>query len=271
MKNFGRLGLILFFGAVVSSCQTTHETTSVLGDEASSKAGVTPEQLHDIGRDMSLSFLKKYPLVEDESVSLFMNHVGQYATMHLDSSQNIKCASGKPKLTPSNGFRFGVVKSTERVVMGLPGGFIYVSSAVIRDLKTEDQLAAILAHEATHVVCQDGVAELEKALGGADVENVKAMAGRAYETFFRLKFSRAQEKAADRGALMAAYRSGYYPGDGIELVTALKDHPVVGHAGTDERVNWMKKDFAKMQGKGITNTQKARKTRFAEFKTLAAL
>lgn len=259
--------VLVVTAGLLSSCQTTRETKSVMGDGSAAKSGVTAEQLHTIGRDMSLAFFKKSSLIEDEAVSLYINRVGQYVALHLDpGGKNIKCMSGRAKQTPSNGFRFGVVRSSERMAIGLPGGFVYVSSALVHDLRNEDELAGVLAHEATHIVCQDGLTEMEEALAGPVTEDIRTVAARSYEAFFKQVFSSQQEKVADRGALLGMYRAGYFPLEAIDFVGKLGERPMDRHPAAPERVAWMKKDFAKMQKKGVVNTQKARAARFAEFK-----
>lgn len=244
-------------GFLVTGCETAQEAPSVLAEDAASavksaaKVGLSPEQAGQVGRDMSMALLKKYPLLESETETLYLNNVGQYVAKHLDlGKKNIKCANKKEKVLPAKGFRFATLDTDEKVAMGMPGGYIFVSKGLIATMKTEDELAGVLAREATHVVCQDGV------VGAANQWNAGT-----FEKFFRKKTSRRQGKMADRGALMALYRAGYFPADYVAHMEAN-----IGTTTTMERVNWLKKDYAKMVKKGVANTQKSRTTRFDEFK-----
>ncbi len=308
MKNFKIIGLVALLGLTVTSCETLKETTSAVGDATGdgtmsmAKSNLSPEQVHQIGREMSDALVKKYPLVQDEKVTIYLNQVGQYVALHLDQgTKNIKCSGKKEKLLPYKGFRFAALQSNEKLAMSLPGGFIFVSTGLLKGIKTEDELAGILAHEATHVVCQDGMAEVENAAlkkgvskaagagaslmqatgtsldvtGNENVDGaltneaadaVEDLAAKAYEKFFQNPFSRSQEKVADRGGLLALYRSGYFPADYIQFTDSLKEETSTRHPGSAERVAWLKKDYAKMQKKGVMNTQRARDTRFATFK-----
>ncbi len=309
MKKLTLLMVIALLG-FNGGCQSLKEATStageVLGDEEMelAKADMDPKQVVQIGRDMSVALVEKYPLVEDDKVIAYLNKVGQYVSLHLDNGpKNIKCGGGKEKLLPAEGFRFAALKTDETLAMSFPGGYVYISTGMMKALKSEDQLAAILAHEATHVVCQDGLAEIENAAlkkgvskaaeGGMSLakqagvntdvtgdESIDGMVesevsdaasgllGKAYEKFFQNPFSRDQEKVADRGALLAAYRSGYYPADYIDFTANLKAEESSRHPASADRVARLKKDFLKMQKKGVMNTAKAREKRFADFKKL---
>jgi predicted Zn-dependent protease len=306
MKKLGLLAVAVLF----TGCQSMKEVTStageVLGDEEMelAKAEMDPKQVAQIGRDMSVALVEKYPLVEDDKVISYLNKVGQYVSLHLDNGpKNIKCGGGKEKLLPAEGFRFAALKTDEKLAMSFPGGYVYISTGMLKSLKSEDQLAAILAHEATHIICQDGLAEIENAAlkkgvskaaeGGMSLakqagmntdvtgddtiddmvesevsDGVSGLLGKAYEKFFQNPFSRDQEKVADRGALLAAYRSGYYPSDYIEFKAALKAQESSRHPASADRVARLKKDYLKMQKKGVMNTAKAREKRFADFKKL---
>ncbi|MBN8538818.1 MAG: M48 family metalloprotease [Deltaproteobacteria bacterium] len=300
------IALAFFVGGCESMKEVTSTAGEVLGDEEMelAKANLDPNQVVQIGRDMSVALVEKYPLVEDDKVISYLNKVGQYVSLHLDNGpKNIKCGGGKEKLLPAEGFRFAALKSDEKLAMSFPGGYVYISTGMLKTLKSEDQLAAILAHEATHVICQDGVAEIENAAlkkgvskaaeGGVSLakqaglntdvtgddtidgmvesevsDGVSGLLGKAYEKFFQNPFSRDQEKVADRGALLAAYRSGYYPADYIEFTSALKAEESSRHPASADRVARLKKDYLKMQKKGVMNTAKAREKRFADFKKL---
>lgn len=309
MKIQFKVVVLTMIGFAMASCQTMKDVTStageVVGDDemALAKADLDPKQVVQIGRDMSVALVEKYPLVEDDRVISYLNKVGQYVAMHLDSGpKNVKCGGGKEKLLPAEGFRFAALKTDEKIAMSFPGGYVYVSTGMLKDIKSEDQLAALLAHEATHVVCQDGLAEIENAALKKGVSNaaeggmslakeagvgvdtgddtvdgvleseatdaVSGLIAKAYENFFQNPFSRSQEKVADRGALLAVHRAGYFPGDYIAFTQSLKADQSSRHPASAERVAWLKKDYAKMAKKGVQNTQAARAKRFAEFKKL---
>jgi predicted Zn-dependent protease len=305
-KVWAVIALMIFMGGCESMKKVASTAGEVLGDEEMELAiaNLDPNQVVQIGRDMSVALVEKYPLVEDHEVISYLNKVGQYISLHLDNGpKNIKCGGGKEKLFPAEGFRFAALKTDEKLAMSFPGGYVYISTGMLKTLKSEDQLAAILAHEATHVICQDGLAEIENVAlrkgvskateggmslakqaglntnvtGDASIdglveselsEGVSGLMGKAYEKFFQNPFSRDQEKVADRGAILAAYRSGYFPADYIEFTAALKAEESSRHPASADRVKRLQKDYLKMQKKGVMDTSKAREKRFADFKKL---
>ena len=85
----------------------------------------------------------------------------------------------------------------------------------------------------------------------------------AFEKVLRSGLPVRFKKVADRGAMMALFRAGYFPQDYIEFVEATESSDAY------ERAAWMSKDLAKMQEKGITDTKKSRTARFLDFKRMA--
>ncbi|MCA9680649.1 MAG: M48 family metallopeptidase [Myxococcales bacterium] len=110
-------------------------------------------------------------------------------------------------------FQFTVVESEEVNAFALPGGFVTVNMGLLQAAETGEEVAAVLAHEMTHVTHRHGMrAVLRKVggltlvamiFGGTDFETLAfAMEGLASQAH-----SRDQERDADEGGreiLMAA-------------------------------------------------------------------
>lgn len=142
MKIQFKVVVLTMIGFAMASCQTMKDVTStageVVGDDemALAKADLDPKQVVQIGRDMSVALVEKYPLVEDDRVISYLNKVGQYVAMHLDSGpKNVKCGGGKEKLLPAEGFRFAALKTDEKIAMSFPGGYVYVSTGMLKAIK----------------------------------------------------------------------------------------------------------------------------------------
>jgi hypothetical protein len=253
-----------------SACQTTQE------DPVDANAGGAPvsatvaapipkipqDRAHLVGREMAEALVSKERLLDSDKVMLFVNRVGQYAAYHLDTGpKNIKCVGGPEKVFPLNGFRFAVFHSLEKQSVALPGGFIFISDALLGDMTTEDQLAGVLAHEVTNVVCQHGMSRIQKVLDSVPKEKHSASFERIWKSRLPARF----KKVSDRGALLALYKAGYYPEDYVQFIEKM------GGTNSAERVAWMKEDLGKMQAKGVTDTKKSRAARFADFKKMAGI
>lgn len=65
--------------------------------------------------------------------------------------KNLARGSSRPDLP----WTFGVIDSTERVATSAPGGWVFVTTGLLKKLTNEAQLAAVLAHELAHVTAKD--------------------------------------------------------------------------------------------------------------------
>lgn len=92
------------------------------------------------GENMSAVLLGTRPLYQDKALNKYVNHVGSWL------AQN----STRPDLPWS----FGVINSSAINAFAAPGGFVFITSGMLRQLDNEAQLAAVLAHEIIHVTEQ---------------------------------------------------------------------------------------------------------------------
>jgi predicted Zn-dependent protease len=66
---------------------------------------------------------------------------------------------------PEIPYSFAVLKSSEALAFASPGGYVYVTTGLLRRLDAQCQLAAILAHEMAHIALRDPVRHLADELG----------------------------------------------------------------------------------------------------------
>jgi hypothetical protein len=78
-----------------------------------------------------------------------------------------------------------------------------------------------------------------------------------------------QLSEADRGALVAMYRSGYYPTHYVLYVKTSETNSGSQHPGGVARASYMQADLAKMAGK-VAKTVDARRIRFEVFQHAVA-
>jgi predicted Zn-dependent protease len=125
-----------------------------------------------------------------------------------------------------------VFESKEANAFALPGRKIGVFTGMLGVAKTQDQLAAVLAHEVAHVterhsnervsqafVAEGGMAAASVALGGEGTTHDLAMAalGVGAEYGVLMPFSRTQESEADIVGLENMARAGFDPRGAVEL------------------------------------------------------
>jgi len=121
-------------------------------------------------------------------------------------------------------YKFYVVNTGVINAFALPGGFIFVNRGLLLTLEKEDQLAGVLAHELGHVNARHHARFLEKMFGLNILFNIAGIF--AYQTRYgdiimqfgkigaqllSLKWSRDQEREADRLGIRFSYEAGYDP------------------------------------------------------------
>lgn len=123
----------------------------------------------------------------------------------------------------------------------LPGGYIFITKGMLEKLESEAQLAAILAHEISHVVARDTMNRISNEMGAQILFHTAAMAADGLPAdawraaivarqIIALKYSRSDERQADLSGLQYMVRAGYNPYGMVETMEILerldKDNPV---------------------------------------------
>ena len=98
-------------------------------------------------------------LPADSPVTKYVDQVGQ----------TVALASSLPY--PYRGYYFIVLDSPDVNAFAAPGGFVFVTTGMIKFLRNEEELAAILGHEVGHVELSHGIRSIQegrdnKAMGG---------------------------------------------------------------------------------------------------------
>ncbi len=193
--------------------RTTRAVTKTFED-------ITPEQEYYIGRTVAATVLLGYKAKDARDLNGYVNTVGQALAQF----------STKPETF--GGYHFLVLDSDEINAFAAPGGLILVTRGLLQCCETEDELAAVLAHEIGHVEKAHGLraiktGRLNSALTILAVEAGKNLAGeqlaevtKAFDesindiatTLMNSGYSRKLEYEADAAAVEILKKSGYQPG-----------------------------------------------------------
>jgi len=135
-------------------------------------------------------------------------------------------------------YTFTLLDDSETInAFALPGGPVFITEALYNQLQTEGQLAAVLAHEITHVVARHSAEQIAKqnlteGLTGAAVLAVydpnnpetmrTAQVALLIGQLVNLKFSRDDELEADRLGVRWMTEAGYDPRALIGLMQILE-------------------------------------------------
>ncbi len=130
---------------------------------------------------------------------------------------------------PAWKWEVNVISSKELNAFCMPGGKIMFYSGLIDKLHlSDDEIAIVMGHEISHAlrehsreqVSQEIAAKTAIDLGAALLglgESGSKVATIGYENFIATKFSRTDEREADRMGLELAARAGYDPHAGVSL------------------------------------------------------
>ncbi len=231
--------------AAFAGCQTVSEVGTAIGvatgtiseDQAESIVrtstavgrtfeDITPEQEYYIGRAVGATVLAKYEPYDEKRANEYINTLGQALAL----------ASDKPETF--GGYRFLIIDSDEINAFAAPGGLIFISRGMLRLCRTEDDVAAVLAHEIGHVQHAHGLRAIKsgrlssafailaiesaRQLGGSELRDlVNAFDGSIEDistTMMNSGYSRRLEREADVACVTILKRVGYDPNSLVRVL-----------------------------------------------------
>lgn len=201
--------------AMVSGC-----ATSPLG--RSQLKLVSDEQMAQMGVAAFRDMQKKVPRSIDERQNRYVTCVANAITNEIQEARS---------------WEVQVFNDQQVNAFALPGGKIGVYSGLLKVAITQDQLAAVIGHEVSHVLAGHSAERMSQQMMGdvgstvvSAATGVDAQAiGAAANVFFLLPFSRTQETEADLLGLDLMAMAGFNPEGAIALwqnmAKAAGDHP----------------------------------------------
>ena len=187
-------------------------------------AGITlisvPQEI-EIGREENAQVRKQIKQVRDPQVTAYITRLGQRLA---------KAAPGA-----RYPYSFQVADDAKINAFSLPGGPVWINRGVLRAAGNESQVAGVLAHEIAHIAQRHAADQLTKTLltrwslgvlgamlGNAGGAGTAQAAGAMVANGVFLKFSRDDEREADRVGLQIMTRAGWDPRGMIELFEVLR-------------------------------------------------
>jgi predicted Zn-dependent protease len=129
-------------------------------------------------------------------------------------------------------YHFVVLDDNIVNAFALPGGYVFITKGMLKELTTESQLASVLAHETAHIVARDTAVLMSREIG-IDILMATAVSDRTSSTvrtaadlarqIIGLKFSRTDEKDADLAGMDYMVRAGYDPNGMVETMQMLQN------------------------------------------------
>jgi len=199
---------------------------------------ISDSEEYYIGRAVAARVLGTNRLVQDPQLILYVNEVGEAV------------ARKSPRPNTFKGYHFAVLDTSEPNAFACPGGIIFVTRGLVQTCGSEDELAAVLAHEVAHVANKDGINSISKArwtqvLTTLGTETAKQYAGAGgqlitlfegsiddvFKTIVVNGYSRSAEEAADAQAITTLRKAGYDPGALSALLTKMMAKKGAGTSG----------------------------------------
>lgn len=194
----------------IMSCASMSKATKVM----------TPKEEYYLGRSVVANAFTVAPYYETRFAT-YLNTVGQFLSNYSTRPNTYK------------GYRFAVINSDSPLAYSSPGGHILISKGMIKNLQSEDELAAVFAHEIGHVekqhalktIRKSGISEMGINTGLALISFFTKSEGlrKAMDHYDELvsdyaeqvingKYSKDQEHESDETALRILKSAGYDPG-----------------------------------------------------------
>lgn len=213
MRRHLRLTLIFtLLATVLTACATSplgRNQLVLVSNAEVSAAGITSFQ----------QMQKKMPQSTDTRQVGYVNCV---ANAIVDQIPNLKAAG---KLRVPSDWEVSVFDSKEVNAFALPGGKIGVYTGLLKIANTQDQLAAVIGHEVSHVLAGHSAEryseQMASQVGGVVLQASTGINGEliglATNAFFLLPYSRIHETEADLLGLDLMASAGFDPRLAITL------------------------------------------------------
>lgn len=163
-------------------------------------SNISDEQEVEIGKQTNKQVLSQYQLYNNSQIQKYVSDLGQ-ELINSSDSRDIP-------------FVFQVVASNEVNAFATPGGFVYVTTGLLKIAENRAQLASVMGHEIAHINEKHGVKGLKQAVAAKGIATTAgvdsdAVAQIAYQLTVDLPRSRSFEYEADSSGLETLQQAGY--------------------------------------------------------------
>ena len=167
---------------------------------------ISDEEEAGIGKQVDAEVRQSNKLLPDSAWQAYLAEVGKKIVKVCDR--------------PNLDYHFAVIESDQINAFATPGGYVFFYTGILRMMDNEAEMAAVMAHEISHVVGRHSVKHLQIAYGGAlglqlilgDQSN--KLAGEIAATVMILAmtgYGRSHELEADEFGVYYMQKAGYNP------------------------------------------------------------
>ena len=166
-------------------------------------SNISEQEEVEIGKQINQKLLtQQYQLHHSSQIQKYVDNIGQELV-----------ASSNSRDIP---YTFQVVVEDEVNAFATPGGFVYLTTGLLKEADNQAQLASVIAHEIAHINQKHHLKALKRAVlaqGIAETAgiNTNTLAQIGYQLAIGLPQSREDEYEADRIGLEILRAAGYSP------------------------------------------------------------
>jgi predicted Zn-dependent protease len=250
-----RVALVAALLAVSCKFELTPQSLAkVVGGIAEARKDLTPENEYYVGRSVGTTILSRanYRYHDADAyrdgrltgLTAYVNAVGAVVAM-----ASLDIHHDEDREAPIAGWHFVVLEDPTINAFAAPGGFIFVTSGAIAQAASEDELAAVLAHEVAHVRRGHALGSIKKSRWAnvtkeavnstvtidsnlpALSESFNGAMADMTDSLLVKGYSRDTEFEADAVGLEIMIKSGYDPAAFVSYLKKLASHQDTGGGG----------------------------------------
>ncbi len=220
--------LLITISFLFFSCTSTSNTISF---------DYTPQDKYEIGTEVAANILGTYNLYHNENLYIYLNSICNTIAIHAED------------VNPYKGYSIGVLDTNIINAFATPGGHILISRGMLKSANSEDELAAIIAHEISHIQLEHSIKAIKKntrtqTLGAIATTTFAIMAYQQGESSDKINdimqngalltnfstelvnsgYSKNSEFDADEMAILLMNKTGYNPNGMIGTLENLKNN-----------------------------------------------
>jgi predicted Zn-dependent protease len=216
LMNFSTLGHAQF-GNILKSVDKINEKKKTI-DEKRQEWNLSEQDEVRLGEQISAKVRTTYGVAQDPDVHKYVTLVGMALAKN----------SSRSKLA----WHFIVLDTDGVNAFAAPGGYIHITRGALAMLKSESELAGVLAHELTHVTAKHTLRALQENKGlqigtkAANLQSDPALMQRMADEGTKIVFAgygRNEELQADSEGIALAAKTGYEPAGLRKFLSALND------------------------------------------------
>jgi predicted Zn-dependent protease len=173
-------------------------------------ADISEPQEINLGEGIASNLLGAAPLLDNPAAQKYVNQVGRWLALQAE----------RPDLP----WQFGIMDDNDINAFASPGGYVFITKGLLARMRSEAELAGVLAHEISHVLRKHHLQAIKKGArsellaefandaieqNGVD-PRLQKLVGAGTEIYAR-GLDKNDEFEADRMGIVIAARAGYDP------------------------------------------------------------